>query len=151
MATVNWSLFTLRKPEDLHIKSIDQKMLSACTFGHAAIYSYQDVLMTFSNSQHDVEEETDNHATSGIMITRKLLLTSCVWRHRASDVMRTVTATSGRSASKSGVCQILNFENRTIIRGDMAIFVKAPKRKWGGAVQSLPPSLRGRGGHRKFM
>ncbi len=57
------------------------------------------------------------------------------WRHLARDVTRDVTVTSGRSASESWVCQILNFENRIIIKGDTAIFVKAYKKNFCGGVR----------------
>ena len=58
----------------------------------------------------------------------KVQLTSLVaerhvrtWRHRASDVMHDVIVTLGRSdRHRSQEFWILNFENRTIIKGDMA-------------------------------
>ncbi len=52
------------------------------------------------------------------------------WRHLARRVTRDVILTSHRSAPKSWAWQILNFENRTIIKGDTAIFVIACKMPW---------------------
>ena len=46
------------------------------------------------------------------------------WRHLARRVARDVMVTSDRSAPKSCAWQILNFENRTIISRDTAVFVK---------------------------
>ncbi len=45
------------------------------------------------------------------------------------DVTRDVIVTSGTLAPKSWVYQILNFENRTIIKGDTAIFVRRAWKK----------------------
>ncbi len=49
---------------------------------------------------------------------------SRVWRHLARDVARANDGMSNRTGPFSWVCQILNFENRTIISEDTAIFVK---------------------------
>ncbi len=46
------------------------------------------------------------------------------WRHLVRDVARASSGKLDRTASFRWVCQILNFENRTIIKGDTAIFVK---------------------------
>ncbi len=50
---------------------------------------------------------------------------SHAWRDLARIVARDGSFTLSRSAPLSRECQILNFENRTIIKGDTAIFVKA--------------------------
>ncbi len=46
------------------------------------------------------------------------------WRHLARTTSCATSLTSSRSGSKSWACQISNFENRTITKGDTAIFVK---------------------------
>ncbi len=66
---------------------------------------------------------------------------------RVCDVIAEVTScvTSGRLAPKSWVCQILNFENRTTIKGDIAENVNQV-RPW-----ILRPHLRSTFGHPKMF
>ena len=51
-------------------------------------------------------------------------MTSRAWRHLTHVASRVTSLTSVRSAPEPWACQILNFENRTIIKGDTVIFVK---------------------------
>ncbi len=53
-------------------------------------------------------------------------------RYFTRIIVRAIVCKLARRSSLSWVCQILNFENRTIIKGDTAIFVNASNRQQVG-------------------